>query len=82
MLKIHKDFIRLTITDGLMEVCLTILWRDAVSAIRNCKCLTMLYEERVLLGIHDMEDYAFAIDGGYIQQFQSIMKMRHNGSIH
>lgn len=29
-----------------------------------------------------MEDYAFSLDGGYIQQFQSIIKMRHNGSIH
>jgi hypothetical protein len=38
-------------------------------------------EERVLLGVHDMEDYAFSIDGGYIQQFQSIIKMKHNGSI-
>lgn len=38
-------------------------------------------EERVLLGVHDMEDYAFSFDGGFIQQFQSIIKMRHNGSI-
>lgn len=29
-----------------------------------------------------MEDYAFSLDGGYIQQFQSIIRMRHNGSIH
>jgi hypothetical protein len=29
-----------------------------------------------------MEDYTFSLDGGYIQQFQSILKMRHNGSIH
>jgi len=36
----------------------------------------------VLLGVHDMEDYAFSLDGGYIQQFQSIIRMRHNGSIH
>jgi hypothetical protein len=28
-----------------------------------------------------MEDYAFSLDGGFIQQFQSIIKMRHNGSI-
>ena len=29
-----------------------------------------------------MNDYTFSFDGGYIQQFQSIIKMRHNGSIH
>ena len=29
-----------------------------------------------------MEDYAFSPDGGYIQQFQSIIKMQPNGSIH
>lgn len=28
-----------------------------------------------------MEDYAFSFDGGYIQQYQSIIKMKHNGSI-
>lgn len=28
-----------------------------------------------------MNDYAFAFDGGFIQQSQSIIKMRHNGSI-
>lgn len=29
----------------------------------------------------DMEDYVFTMDGGVIQQFQSVIKMRHNGSI-
>ena len=38
-------------------------------------------KEKKVLGIHDMEDYAFSLHGGYIQQFQSIMRMRHNGSI-
>jgi hypothetical protein len=28
-----------------------------------------------------MEDYAFSFDGGFIQQYQSIIQMRHNGSI-
>lgn len=28
-----------------------------------------------------MEDYAYSNSGGYIQQFQSIIKMKHNGSI-
>jgi hypothetical protein len=28
-----------------------------------------------------MEDYVFTPEGGVIQQFQSIIKMRHNGSI-
>ena len=28
-----------------------------------------------------MEDYVFTPDGGVIQQFQSLIKMRHNGSI-
>lgn len=44
--------------------------------------LNHVHEERVLLGVHDMEDYAFSLHGGYIQQFQSILRMRHNGSIH
>ena len=29
-----------------------------------------------------MEDYTFSAHGGVIQQFQSIIKMYHNGSIH
>lgn len=29
----------------------------------------------------DMEDYVFTVDGGIIQQFQSQIKMMHNGSI-
>jgi hypothetical protein len=37
--------------------------------------------ERIFLGVHNMEDYAFSPEGGYIQQFQSIIKMNHNGSI-
>ncbi len=28
-----------------------------------------------------MTDYTFSFDGGYIQQYQSIIKMKHNGSI-
>lgn len=45
------------------------------------RVLNHLNEERILLGVHDMEDYAFSLDGGFIQQYQSIIKMRHNGSI-
>lgn len=29
-----------------------------------------------------MQDYAFSYDGGFIQQQESIIQMRHNGSIH
>lgn len=29
-----------------------------------------------------MEDYVFTPEGGVIQQFQSLIKMRHNGSVH
>ena len=29
----------------------------------------------------DMEDYVFSTDGGIIQQFQTQIKMRHNGSV-
>jgi len=39
-------------------------------------------QERVLLGAQHMADYAHSRDGGYIQQFQSIIKMQQNGSIH
>lgn len=28
-----------------------------------------------------MEDYVYTATGGVIQQFQSVIKMRHNGSI-
>jgi hypothetical protein len=28
-----------------------------------------------------MEDYVFTHEGGVVQQFQSLIKMRHNGSI-
>lgn len=29
----------------------------------------------------DMDDYVFTPDGGIVQQFQSQIKMMHNGSI-
>jgi hypothetical protein len=29
-----------------------------------------------------MEDYVFTPEGGVIQQFQSLIQMRHNGSVH
>jgi hypothetical protein len=45
------------------------------------KVVNHVNEERVLLGTHEMNDYAFSFDGGFIQQGQSIIKMRHNGSI-
>jgi hypothetical protein len=45
------------------------------------KVINHVEQERDLLGVLDMEDYAFSFDGGYIQQYQSIIKMRHNGSI-
>ena len=41
MPKTPQDFIKLTIMDGSMEVFSTILCKDAVSAIRNYKCLTI-----------------------------------------
>lgn len=37
--------------------------------------------ERRFHGAIDMDDYVFTMDGGIIQQFQSQIKMRHNGSI-
>ncbi len=49
---------------------------------KKIKIINHVEEERVLLGVNHMSDYTFAPDGGYIQQFQSIIKMRHNGSIH
>jgi hypothetical protein len=38
-------------------------------------------EEREFFAETDMEDYVFTIHGGVIQQFQSVVKMQHNGSI-
>ena len=29
----------------------------------------------------DMDDYVFTLNGGVIQQFQSMIEMKHNGSI-
>jgi hypothetical protein len=29
----------------------------------------------------DMDDYVFTFEGGIVQQFQSQLKMQHNGSI-
>ena len=49
---------------------------------QKVKVVNHLHEERVVLGVHDMEDYAFSEYGGMVQQFQSIIKMHHNGSIH
>lgn len=36
---------------------------------------------RDFIASYDMDDYVFTDDGGIIQQFQSMIKMRHNGSI-
>lgn len=48
---------------------------------QKLRVVNHVQEERVLLGVHDMRDYAFSLDGGFIQQRESIIKMRHNGSI-
>lgn len=48
---------------------------------RKVKVVNHVQEERVLLGVHNMNDYTFSLEGGFIQQEQSIIKMRHNGSI-
>ena len=48
---------------------------------KKIKVINHIEEERVLLGALHMSDYTFARDGGYIQQYQSIIKMKHNGSI-
>lgn len=40
-----------------------------------------LEDKRDFFSETDMEDYIFTRDGGVIQQFQSIIKMKHNGSI-
>ena len=38
-------------------------------------------DSRDLLAEMDMDDYIFTINGGIIQQFQSMLSMQHNGSI-
>lgn len=48
---------------------------------QKLKVINHVHEERRLFGTMDMEDYVFTFDGGVIQQFQSIIKMRHNGSV-
>lgn len=30
----------------------------------------------------DMDDYVFTPNGGVVQQFQSVITMQHNGSVH
>lgn len=41
-----------------------------------------LEDARDFLASMDMDDYVFTVDGGFIQQFSSLIQMRHNGSIH
>ena len=54
---------------------------DCPECNNKLRVINHVNEERILLGVHDMEDYAYSADGGFIQQYQSIIKMRHNGSI-
>lgn len=57
-------------------------------SITNCsacgdkiRVINHLEDKRDFYSETDMEDYVFTPDGGIIQQFQSIIKMKHNGSI-
>ena len=56
--------------------------------IENCtecgdkvRVVNHLEDKRDFFAETDMEDYVFSASGGYVQQFQSILKMQHNGSI-
>ena len=56
--------------------------------IENCtecgdkvRIVNHLEDKRDFFAETDMEDYVFSRSGGYVQQFQSILKMKHNGSI-
>lgn len=56
--------------------------------IENCtecgdkvRVVNHLEDKRDFFAETDMEDYVYSGSGGYVQQFQSILKMQHNGSI-
>lgn len=56
--------------------------------IENCeecgnkiRVINHVEDKRDFFSETDMEDYIYTHEGGVVQQFQSILKMRHNGSI-
>lgn len=48
---------------------------------QKLKVVNHLEHKRFVLAERDMEDYVFNDQGGLVQQFQSMLSMRHNGSI-
>jgi hypothetical protein len=45
------------------------------------RVINHIEHKRVFHSTSDMEDYAFTPEGGVVQQFQTLITMRHNGSI-
>ena len=45
------------------------------------RVINHLEDKRDIVAETDMDDYVFTHDGGIIQQFQSMLQLRHNGSI-
>lgn len=45
------------------------------------KVINHLEDARDVVAGMDMDDYVFTHDGGIVQQFQSMLQLRHNGSI-
>jgi len=54
---------------------------DCEECGNKIRVVNHLEDKRDFFAETDMEDYVFTPSGGVIQQFQSIIKMKHNGSI-
>jgi hypothetical protein len=52
-----------------------------VECNKKFRVVNHLEDKRDVFAAMDMDDYVFTFNGGVIQQFQSLIKMRHNGSV-
>lgn len=48
---------------------------------KKARVVNHVEDKRDILAEMDMDDYVFTHDGGIVQQFQSMLQLRHNGSI-
>jgi hypothetical protein len=54
---------------------------DCSECGHKIRVINHVEEKRRFHATMDMDDYVFTFDGGIVQQFQSQIKMKHNGSI-
>lgn len=56
--------------------------KDCPACGDQIEIINHVHHARDFHGTMDMDDYVYTPSGGVVQQFQSVLKMHHNGSIH